>query len=349
MLGAWDEPGSAGTCMMIHACLLTAGSISRQAKAPLDQDNHKRVHTQYRLRMSPPLLQACLAKLRCYKDQIEPLVRDILVIYNPCSGSGKARAAFPKVCGVFAAAGARMQIFETRAAQHAFDVIHSVENLSMSVIVIIGGDGTVCEVASALLHRPAAKRVPIAVIAGGTECAVAAAVSFKHPVTAAYHILKAHTMRPLDAMCVILTRPYGALADKTDTSKTPIKSNGMFDGLRKSLDNLFGDKQSECSKSDLGCSLESITAPTSISHMAAPSLDAAAAAAASDAESYSSTDESSDSDDTNDGMRIAAHPRASASDFESSVLQVANIMDCPIVSLFILLRNCRICSKMQSA
>ena len=83
--------------------------------------------------------------------------------------------------------------------------------------------------------------------------------------------------------------------------------------------------------------------------MAAPSLDAAAAAAASDAESYSSTDESSDSDDTNDGMRIAAHPRASASDFESSVLQVANIMDCPIVSLFILLRSCRICSKMQSA
>ena len=335
--------------MMIHACLLTTGSVSRQMKAPLDPENHKRVHSQFRMRMSPPLLQACLAKLRLFKDQIEPLVRDILVIYNPASGSGKARTAFPKVCGVFAAAGARMQILETRAAQHAFDIIYSVENLRMQLIVVIGGDGTVCEVASALLHRPAAKRVPIAVIAGGTECAVAAAVSFKHPVTAAYHILKSHIMRPLDAMCVILTRPYGALASKKeDSTQSPSKKGGLFGGLRKSLDSLFGDKQPPSVISEVSSryvsSSEVHTAPVMASSMAAPTIAAAAAAAAADAESSSSSGEGSESDGTSDGESIVAHPGASSSDFESSMLQVPTDINLPNLR-FTSLRSCGICRE----
>ena len=330
MLGVWEEHGSAGTCMLLHACLLTSGSIYRQRKAPLDPENHKRVHTHFRIRMSPPLLQACLSKLRSFKDLIEPLVHDILLIYNPVSGSGKARAAFPKVCGVFAAAGARMQILETRHTQHAFDIIHSVENLRMHMIVIIGGDGTVCEVASALLHRPLAKRVPIAVIAGGTQCAIAEAVSFKHPVTAAYHILKAHIIRPLDAMCVILTRPYGALADKMDGAKpAPAKAAGFIGGLRKSLASLFRESQASPAVVETGqndaSSFEAVAAPAVTSHMTAPTVAAtaaAAAAAAADAESSSSAGENSESDDSSDEKHILAHPRASASDFESSMLQV---------------------------
>jgi len=331
MLGVWEEQGSAGTCMVIHACLLTTGSISRQRKAPLVAENHKRSHSKFRMRMSAPLLQACLAKLRLFKDQIEPLVHDILVIYNPFSGSGSARAAFPKVCGVFAAAGARLQILETRAAQHAFDIIYSVENLRMQLIVIIGGDGTICEVASALLHRPAAKRVPIAVIAGGTECAVASAVSFKHPVTAAYHILKAHIMRPLDAMCVILTRPYGLLASKKEEPKQlPSNTGGIFGGLRKSFDSFFGDKQPAATVSEAGSrhvsSSDSHSAPATASTMAAPTIAAAAAAAAADAESSSSSGEGSESDGTSDGESIVAHPGASSSDFESSMLQVPIVL-----------------------
>jgi hypothetical protein len=282
--------------------------------------------------MSPPLLQACLSKLRSFKDQIEPLIHDILLIYNPASGSGKARAAFPKVCGVFAAAGARIQILETRQAQHAFDIIHSVENLSMQLIVIIGGDGTVCEVASALLHRPAAKRVPIAVIAGGTQCAVAEAVTFKHAVTAAYHILKAHIIRPLDAMCVILTRPYGALADKMDVPKLSIsKSGGFIGGLRKSLAGLFRETQASPAvpetAQNIVSSFENLAAPASTSHMAAPTTAATAAAAAADAESSSSGGENSESDESSDESRIVAHPLASASDFESSILQVLTLRD----------------------
>jgi hypothetical protein len=325
MLGVWEEQGSAGTCMIIHGCLLTSGSVHRQKKAPLDAENHKRVHAQFKMRMSPLLLQACLAKLRCYRDQIEPLVHDILVVYNPSSGSGKARAAFPKVCGVFAGAGARMQIFETRAPQHAFDVIHSVENLCMQLIVVIGGDGTVCEVASALLHRPAAKRVPIAVIAGGTECAIAATVSFKHPVTAAYHILKSHVIRPLDAMCVILTRPYGTLGGKLESSKPPpLKTGGVLEGLRKSLDSLFGDKQSNQPDSETSPSqaeFEAHSAPGIVSSMSVPAAAAVAAAAAADNES-SSSGESSESDGASDAGSIIAHPGASATNFESSILQV---------------------------
>jgi hypothetical protein len=318
--------------MLLHACLLTSGSIYRQRKAPLDPENHKRVHTHFRIRMSAPLLQACLTKLRSFKDQIEPLVRDILLIYNPVSGSGKARAAFPKVCGVFAAAGARMQILETRHTQHAFDIIHSVENLHMHIIVIIGGDGTVCEVASALLHRPAAKRVPMAVIAGGTQCAIAEAVSFKHPVTAAYHILKAHIIRPLDAMCVILTRPYGALADKMDGPKpAPAKAAGFMGGLRKSFGSLFRDTPAIPAAVETGqnnsSSFEAPAAPAVTSHMASPTSAATAAAAAADAESSSSAGENSESDDSSDEKHILAHPRASASDFESSMLQVLTVFN----------------------
>jgi hypothetical protein len=327
MLGVWEEQGSAGTCMIIHACLLTAGSISRQINHPLDVENQKRVHSQFRMRMSPSLLQACLSKLRQFKNQIEPLVHDILVIYNPFSGSGKARSAFPKVCGVFAAAGARMQILETRAAQHAFDVIYSVESLRMQLIVVIGGDGTVCEVASALLHRPVAKRVPIAVVAGGTECAVAAAVSFKHPVTAAYHILKAHIFRPLDAMCVILTRPYGSLSKKTEDPKQIKSTSGsIFGELRKSFESFFGDKQPAPANLEVDSrhvpSSEVHTAPLSDSFMAAPTIAAVAAAAVADAELSSSSGEGSESDEMNDGESIIAHPGASSSDFESSMIQV---------------------------
>lgn len=355
MLGVWEEQGSAGTCMIIHACLLTAGSISRQTKTPLDPENQKRVHSQFRMRMSPPLLQACLAKLRLFKNQIEPLVCDILVVYNPFSGSGKARSAFPKVCGIFAAAGVRMQILETRAAQHAFDVIYSVENLRMQLIVIIGGDGTVCEVASALLHRPAAKRVPIAVIAGGTECAVAAAVSFKHPVTAAYHILKAHSMRPLDAMCVILTRPYGPLANKPELSKqVKSDSSSIFGDLRKSFESFFGDKQpavliSEVSSRQVS-SFETHHAPLTASSMAAPTIAAVAAAATADAESSSSSGDGSESDGMNDGETIIPHPGASSTDFESSMIQVPVVVNLHIQSyIFTSIRSYAICKQICKA
>jgi hypothetical protein len=58
------------------------------------------------------------------------------------------------------------------------------------------------------------------------------------------------------------------------------------------------------------------------SSMVAPTVAAVAAAAAADAESSSSSEEGSDSDVTSDGESIIAHPGASSSDFESSMIQV---------------------------
>ena len=225
----------------------------------------------------------------------------------------------------------------------------------MQLIVIIGGDGTVCEVASALLHRPAAKRVPIAVIAGGTECAVAAAVSFKHPVTAAYHILKAHSMRPLDAMCVILTRPYGPLANKPELSKqVKSDSSSIFGDLRKSFESFFGDKQpavliSEVSSRQVS-SFETHQAPLTASSMAAPTIAAVAAAATADAESSSSSGDGSESDGMNDGETIIPHPGASSTDFESSMIQVPVVVNLHIQSyIFTSIRSYAICKQICKA
>jgi len=151
------------------------------------------------------------------------------------------------------------------------------------------------------------------VIAGGTQCAIAEAVSFKHPVTAAHHILKAHIIRPLDAMCVILTRPYGALADKMDEPKpAPAKAAGFLGSLRKSFGSLFRETQAIPAAAETGQSngslFEALAAPAVTSHMAAPTIAATAAAAAADAESSSSAGENSESDDSSDENRIFSSP-----------------------------------------
>ena len=56
--------------------------------------------------------------------------------------------------------------------------------------------------------------------------------------------------------------------------------------------------------------------------MAAPTIAAVAAAAVADAELSSSSGEGSESDEMSDGESIIAHPGASSSDFESSMIQV---------------------------
>ncbi|HWQ59325.1 MAG TPA: diacylglycerol kinase family protein [Clostridia bacterium] len=80
-------------------------------------------------------------------------------IVNPISGSGRARAEFEKVRALLDARGVTYEVAYTQCPGHAKTLAEEALAAGYRRVVAVGGDGTVNEAASALVHTDAALAV----------------------------------------------------------------------------------------------------------------------------------------------------------------------------------------------
>ena len=165
----------------------------------------------------------CLEAILRVSRQCAPLNREVMkaaglrgrhlvVIVNPMSGHKMGKAISDKVELLLGKADVPYVLQMTRYAGHARDMVlgsreKELEALKVSKcsgILVIGGDGTVCEVLNAILERPdsatALKHVAIGTVPAGSECAFAKMTTFIDAYAALWVLVKGHRISPIDVM-----------------------------------------------------------------------------------------------------------------------------------------------------
>ena len=91
--------------------------------------------------------------------------KDILFIYNPNSGKGKITMRLQEIREILQAAGGRVDVYGTKAPLDAMNKVQAEAN-RYGMVVCGGGDGTLSEVVSGMMHLQ--ERVPIGFIPAGS-------------------------------------------------------------------------------------------------------------------------------------------------------------------------------------
>ncbi|MCM3874777.1 MAG: hypothetical protein NEA02_00005 [Thermoanaerobaculia bacterium] len=115
-----------------------------------------------------------------------------LLVYNPMAG--KARRV--DIAGLVARAAARgldLLVLPTERPRHATELVAARAGPALDVVAVVGGDGTVGEVAEALLHAD----VPIAILPTGTANVVAREYGVGRTLAEAERALTSLRTRPI--------------------------------------------------------------------------------------------------------------------------------------------------------
>ncbi len=92
--------------------------------------------------------------------------KKLLLIVNPCSGKAKMRPALLGVVETFSNAGYNVTVYPTKDREDATKRVETVKDKDFDLIVVCGGDGTLNEVITGLMHSDA--KIPIGYIPAGT-------------------------------------------------------------------------------------------------------------------------------------------------------------------------------------
>jgi diacylglycerol kinase (ATP) len=130
-----------------------------------------------------------------------------LIVLNPAAGQGNPVALRRRLGGAFAARGAPFDLVETAAAGDAERFARQGAEQGYRAVAVVGGDGTVGEVITAL----AGTDVPVAVIPRGTGNQVAHNLGIPRALEAAVETAVSGTPLALDVGCLNDGR-YFALA-----------------------------------------------------------------------------------------------------------------------------------------
>jgi YegS/Rv2252/BmrU family lipid kinase len=129
--------------------------------------------------------------------------RGMTVIVNPRGGYQRGGNIFDQIRPVLVAAGIDLNVIVTTHAGHAFQIAKEMDLQTCDGICVVGGDGTLHEVADGLLQRREPIRVPLGIIPAGTGNTVAQHLTCDTPMEAAQRIARGQVL-PLDVIQVQL-------------------------------------------------------------------------------------------------------------------------------------------------
>lgn len=95
-------------------------------------------------------------------------MKRMLFIYNPRAGKGLLKPKLSDIIDIFTKAGYEVVAYPTQAYRDAYKKVIEYNAEEYDLIVCSGGDGTIDEVVSGMMKRPAEKRDPIGYIPTGT-------------------------------------------------------------------------------------------------------------------------------------------------------------------------------------
>ena len=122
--------------------------------------------------------------------QLNPL----LVLINPVAGGGRAVRVWKQVESLLQRDGIDYRAVLTRGPGHATQLAANARSDGHGALVVLGGDGTVSEVAAGLMEAP----LPLAILPGGRGNDLSRALGLPRRPVACWHEISAGISSPVD-------------------------------------------------------------------------------------------------------------------------------------------------------
>src|SRR5258706_6703522 len=123
----------------------------------------------------------------------------IFVVLNPMAGSGTAEDVRQALDRHFAASAWQQEIYETTGEEQIPDIVRGALGRGCDMVVAAGGDGTVSDVAEALVHTD----VPLGILPVGTANVLARELGIPIGLDGACELMVGeHMATSIDAMQV---------------------------------------------------------------------------------------------------------------------------------------------------
>jgi YegS/Rv2252/BmrU family lipid kinase len=139
-----------------------------------------------------------------------------VMIVNPASDSGRTAKAWPRIAQAAKARGIEFEVRTTQRAGHATELTREALRQGATLIIAIGGDGTVSEVANGFFDggEQVAPAAELAVICRGSGCDFVRTFGISTRTDRALDVITSGESRTIDVGVARFTGPDGEPAER---------------------------------------------------------------------------------------------------------------------------------------
>jgi len=135
---------------------------------------------------------------------------DTVMVVNPASANGKTARQWPEIARQAQELGLDVDVRLTEQGGHAVELAREAASAGAQLVVAVGGDGTVSEVANGLVEAGADHSCEMAVIARGSGCDFIRTFSIPKNTEKALDVVRNGTTRRIDVGRIEYTGHDGA-------------------------------------------------------------------------------------------------------------------------------------------
>jgi diacylglycerol kinase (ATP) len=133
------------------------------------------------------------------------------MIVNPASANGRTRTRWPQIARRAVAHGIEPEVALTEGPGHATELAAAAVSAGAELVLAVGGDGTVSEVANGMVGAPA---TDLAVIQRGSGCDFGRTFGIAKATDKALAVAAGGNVRAIDVGRVAYTAPDGSPATR---------------------------------------------------------------------------------------------------------------------------------------